>query len=49
MLDWIHNSHAGFVLAAYGVAAVALIGLALASWRDYACRARQLKKLGNDT
>jgi heme exporter protein CcmD len=32
MFDWLQNPHADYVLAAYGVAAVALAWLGLASW-----------------
>jgi len=31
MPDWLQNPHADYVLAAYGVAAVALLGIGIAS------------------
>jgi heme exporter protein CcmD len=49
MPQWIHNSHAGYVLAAYAVAAIALIGLALVSWCDYRCRVKEWKNLRDDS
>ena len=48
MLDWIANSQAGYVLAAYGIAAVALIGLALASWREFRRLAKEWRALSTD-
>ena len=32
MPDWLQNPHADYVLAAYGVALVALAGIGVASW-----------------
>jgi heme exporter protein CcmD len=49
MPEWIHNPHAGFVLAAYAIASVALIGLALLSWREHAARQAEWKKLRHDS
>ena len=45
MPDWIHTPHAAYVLAAYAAAAVALIGVAVASWREYKCRTHEWKNL----
>ena len=47
MINWLDHPHADFVLAAYGIAAVALIGLAVVSWRAYRCRAREWQKLSS--
>jgi len=45
MPDWIDHPHTSYVLAAYGVAAVMLLGLLLASLRDsHSCQA-EWKKL----
>lgn len=33
MLDWLQNSHADYVLAAYGIALAVLAGVATQSWR----------------
>jgi len=46
MFDWLENPHADYVLAAYGVAAAALIALGVVSWiaaRCAKCRWRQLQ------
>ena len=32
MLDWLQNPHADYVLAAYGIAGLAIVGLGLLSW-----------------
>jgi heme exporter protein CcmD len=32
MFPWLHNAHAGYVLAAYSIALAALVGLVLVSW-----------------
>jgi len=52
MPDWIHNTHACYVLAAYAVAAVALIGLAGVSVCAYRKRLKEWRVLseqsGND-
>ena len=33
MIDWLHNPHADFVLAAYGIALGALAVFGVLSWR----------------
>ena len=40
MIDWLQNSHADYVLAAYGVALLALAGLGIVTW----CGARKARK-----
>ena len=40
MPEWVHNKDAGFALAAYAVAAVALLGTLIASLREYRRRVR---------
>jgi heme exporter protein CcmD len=33
MIDWLHNPHANYVFAAYAIAAAALLGFGILSWR----------------
>jgi heme exporter protein CcmD len=40
MPDWLQNPHADYVMAAYGVAVAALVGLLVASM----CKARRAHK-----
>ncbi len=48
MPDWITNTHAGFVLAAYAVAAVLLMGVGVMSWCAYRRAAKQWRDLNPD-
>jgi heme exporter protein CcmD len=45
MIDWLQNPHANYVVGAYGVALVALLGFALASWRAARVQDRKWLKL----
>ena len=45
MFDWLQNPRAEYVLAAYGAAAVALIGLLIASFRAFRKKRRKAEKL----
>ena len=47
MFEWIDNPRAAYVLAAYAVAACALIGLGVVSWLAYVRRARHAAALMN--
>jgi len=49
MPEWIHNTHAGYVLAAYAVAAVALIGLLAWSLCEHRAAAKEWRKLNNES
>ncbi len=45
MPSWINAPHADYVLAAYTAAALALIGLAVSSWREQRKRAKEWAEL----
>lgn len=45
MPDWINNTHADFVIAAYATAFVALMGLMLASFCEYKRRVKEWQSL----
>jgi len=45
MPEWINHTHASYVLVAYLIAAVALIGLAASTWRSYRQRQREWAEL----
>ncbi len=45
MPDWLQNSHADYVMAAYGIAVVALIALGIASLLDANRAKKQWQKL----
>ena len=44
MISWLQNPHAGFVIIAYLVAAIALAGFALLSWAGMRARDKELKR-----
>lgn len=45
MPSWINAPHAGYVLAAYAAAALALIGLAVSLWLEQRKRAKEWVEL----
>jgi DMSO/TMAO reductase YedYZ heme-binding membrane subunit len=47
MPDWLHNREASYVLAAYGAAAIILLGLLFFSWQAWRCRQGEWQKLQN--
>lgn len=49
MLDWISQPHAGYVIAAYGVAFVALIGIGVFSLLRYRRLVAALRALPSQT
>ena len=45
MMDWLQNPRATYVLAAYGVAAIGLIGLLLVSLCATRCKRKEWQEL----
>jgi DMSO/TMAO reductase YedYZ heme-binding membrane subunit len=45
MPDWINNTHANYVLAAYAIALLILLGLALVSWRAWQCHTKEWHRI----
>ncbi len=43
-MEWLKNPQADYVLAAYGVAMMFLLGLLLASWANYRHARRKLER-----
>jgi heme exporter protein CcmD len=48
MTEWIHNTHASYVLAAYAVALVALVGLAITTICDYRRHLKEWQSMSQD-
>jgi len=44
MLDWLQNPQNDYVLAAYGLALVALLALLITSWRAWVAARKALSK-----
>ena len=45
MIDWLQNPHADYVIAAYDVAIIGLMGLLIASYRAWRRKQREWHKL----
>lgn len=42
----VHDAHTGFIVAAYAIAGVVIVGMIVATLWDYAALKRSLKRLG---
>lgn len=45
MINWLHNSHAAFVVAAYSIALLTLGGFAVVSWFWARAQDKKIQKL----